>query len=410
MRPEIVVVAEDARISGGAERVALRSAQGLAQRGYSVSLFTAGKELDSTLDPSLFREVALLGLDPYWNRWFSASSPQKFRTLLSEPGPARAFSEFLSHRDPKATLIHFHGFHTRLTHGVIAAALNAGFPSLLTMHDYGFVCPNATFYDYNEGAICLRRPLSRECWNAPCIHRDALGLKRLRALRTLGQRTVLGIDRRLTHLVAVSNFAAAIVAPYLHPSARQRVVLNPVETKSAPPAEPERAPALLWAGRMTEEKAPVAAAAAAAAAGIPIRFVGSGTEEPAALAANPDAEFLGWRSAEEVAALTARSRALVLTSRWYETASLVVLDAMSRGIPPVVPRHSAATEWFQDGVEGLVFDSDDPASLAGTLERLKDDALVARLGRAAHARFWADPPTLDRHLDELERLYAEVRA
>ncbi len=415
MRPEIVVVAEDALMSGGAERVALLSARALAQRGYPVSLFTAGRELDPSLDEALFREIALLGLEPYWERWFPAPRGEKLRTLLSEPGPYRAFAAFLARRKPAETLVHFHGFHSRLTHGVLAAALDGGFPCLLTMHDYGYVCPNSMFYDYTAGAICLRRPLSRDCWNAPCIHPDALPLKRLRALRTLGQRTTLRVDRRLTHLAAVSRFAAGIVAPSLHPNAKVHLLLNPIDADPGrPPAEPERASAVLWAGRMNPEKDPVTAAAGAALAGVPIHFVGSGADEPAvreANARNPaGAEVLGWSSPERVAELTAASRALLMTSRCYETASLVVLDAMSRGVPPVAPRTSAATEWFDDGAEGLLFDAGSRESLAEALTKLKDDATVRRLGRAAHARFWSDPPTLERHLDRLEGLYDEVRA
>lgn len=409
-RPEIVVVAEDAAMTGGAERVALSSARELTGRGYPVSLFTAGKALDASLDPGMFREIVLLDLPTYWETWFPAPRAEKLRTMLSQPEPARTFAQFLARRDPKRTLVHFHGFHSRLTHGVLAAALDGGFPSLLTMHDFGFTCPNATQFDYTENAICHRRPLSRACWNAPCIHPEAMRLKRLRSLRTLGQRTTLGVDRRLRHLAAVSRFAAGISGPSLHKSAKVHIVRNPIEAERTSPARPENAQTLLWAGRMTQEKDPMTAAAGAALAGIPIQFAGTGEMETRTRDANPAAEFLGWRRPEEVAALYENSRALVLTSRWYETASLVTLDAMSRGIPPVVPRTSAATEWFDDGVEGLTFGAGDSASLARALEQLKDDTEVARLGRAAYARFWADPPTMETHLDRLEEIYGEVLA
>lgn len=409
-RPEIVVVAEDATMSGGAERVALSSARGLAERGHPVSLFTAGATLDPALDPGLFREVALLDRAPYWEEWFPASKLTKLQTLLGQPEPGRTFAEFLARRDPRRTLVHFHGFHTRLTHGVLDAALDGGFPTLVTMHDYGLTCPNATQYDYVQGAVCTRRPLSAACWGASCIHPDAMMLKRLRAARTLGQRTVLGINRRLRHLASVSRFAAKVNAGSLPARAKVHLVLNPIEVTFASPAAPERAEAVLWAGRMTTEKDPVLAAAAAKTADMPIQFVGSGDEEAAVRAANPAATMLGWRAPQEVGTLTSAARALVLTSRWYETASLVTLDAMARGIPPVVPSDTAATEWFEDGAEGLVFERGNVASLARALERLRDDAEVTRLGRAAHARFWADPPTMDAHLDRLEEVYAEVRA
>ena len=59
---------------------------------------------------------------------------------------------------------------------------------------------------------------------------------------------------------------------------------------------------------------------------------------------------------------------------------------------------------------GLLFRSGDAADLRRQIARCGDDALVRRMGRAAHARFWADPPTVEAHADALEALYARVLA
>ncbi|RZK81568.1 MAG: glycosyltransferase family 1 protein, partial [Methylobacterium sp.] len=42
------------------------------------------------------------------------------------------------------------------------------------------------------------------------------------------------------------------------------------------------------------------------------------------------------------------------------------------------------------------------------LRRLSDDDLAARMGRAAHGRYWTAPLTPDVHLDRLTSVYETV--
>lgn len=61
-----------------------------------------------------------------------------------------------------------------------------------------------------------------------------------------------------------------------------------------------------------------------------------------------------------------------------------------------------------DGETGFWFRSSDVDALAAHLVRLKDDAVAAQMGRAAYDRYWANPLTLDRHLDRIEAVYDAV--
>ncbi|MER3496650.1 MAG: glycosyl transferase family 1, partial [Armatimonadota bacterium] len=292
----------------------------------------------------------------------------------------------------------------------IAAALDAGFPTTVTMHDYGLACPIAILYDDPSQAICHRTPLSLDCWRAPCMGPDAYRLKLLRTLRVLGQRTVLRVDRRLRTVIAVSKFCARIMRPFLPGKPSIVVLPNPVDAIRGPAARPADARAVLWAGNMTPIKDSILAARAAARADMPITFAGDGPLREETARANPEATMLGWLDAEGTDAAMRAARAFVLTSRWYETASLVTLEAMARGIPPIVPDQCAATEWFEDGLEGLVYNTSDEDSLVRALEQIQDPVRVAELGQNAHERYWSDPLTMSRHLDGLEQLYGELLA
>jgi glycosyltransferase involved in cell wall biosynthesis len=78
------------------------------------------------------------------------------------------------------------------------------------------------------------------------------------------------------------------------------------------------------------------------------------------------------------------------------------------GIPAIVADTSAARDSVIDGETGLWFRGGDVEDLAQKLRTLEDDDLAATLGNAAYLRYWASPPQLTRHADELERCYESI--
>ena len=65
---------------------------------------------------------------------------------------------------------------------------------------------------------------------------------------------------------------------------------------------------------------------------------------------------------------------------------LKMFEYMAAGLPVVAPASARIPELVEDGREGLLYDPADPVALAGTLARLSDAPLRARLGAAARAR------------------------
>jgi glycosyltransferase involved in cell wall biosynthesis len=102
------------------------------------------------------------------------------------------------------------------------------------------------------------------------------------------------------------------------------------------------------------------------------------------------------------------ARALVFPSVWYEGQPLTVYEALALGTPVIVSDVCAGREAVEDGVDGIWFSSADPRSLAAALVRLRDDATAARMSRRAYERYWANPLTLDRHLDAIEAVYGQA--
>jgi len=96
---------------------------------------------------------------------------------------------------------------------------------------------------------------------------------------------------------------------------------------------------------------------------------------------------------------------LVVPSIWEENAPLVLMEAFRARLPVVVSDHGGLAERVRDGVDGLRFPPADPQDLRRVLRRLLDEpALRQRLGSCPPA-----VPTMDEHVLALEEVYARAR-
>ncbi len=84
---------------------------------------------------------------------------------------------------------------------------------------------------------------------------------------------------------------------------------------------------------------------------------------------HPSIEWLGPTEPEKV---LARSDCIVVPSLWHEPQSRTILDSLSSGVPPLASRRGGATEMIRDGVNGFLFDPDDPQDLRDRLRSLVD--------------------------------------
>lgn len=107
--------------------------------------------------------------------------------------------------------------------------------------------------------------------------------------------------------------------------------------------------------------------------------------------------------------LRTRARAIAAPSRWYETGPLTIYEALANGIPVVASNRSGASEAVREGVNGFSV-APEPEALGRAFAALADDATAARLGSAAHARYWTAPMTLSVHAARLLRVYESIRA
>ncbi|HXJ38172.1 MAG TPA: glycosyltransferase family 4 protein [Bryobacteraceae bacterium] len=403
---DIVILNDNAHVTGGGGKVALGSAKGLARRGHRVSLMTAvgpvapdlvgvrGLEVICTgqqeilTDPNRVR-AAVQG---YWNRTTAA-----------------ALSQLLSRLDPAATVVHLHTWGKALTSSVLRATIDANFPLICTLHDYALACPTGGLFHHRREEICQLRPMSTQCLLTNCDTRN-YGHKLWRFGRELVQIGPGRVPGGIRHFIALSRLSLEVMKPFLPADAEIHFVPNFTEAQRGAPVPVDRNNRFVFVGRLVREKGPHLFAECARRLDLNAVFIGDGEFRNKVLELYPKAVVTGWIGAQQVTAQMEQARALVFASLWYEVQPLAILEAAAMGIPAIVPDTSAARELIVDGETGLLFRGGSADSLMEALAVMQDPATASRLGGAAHRRFWSRPLTLDFHLDELEAVYTGMLA
>jgi glycosyltransferase involved in cell wall biosynthesis len=114
--------------------------------------------------------------------------------------------------------------------------------------------------------------------------------------------------------------------------------------------------------------------------------------------------FAGPFKREEVGQVLSQMDVLVVPSRWYENAPLVICEAFASGMPVVATNLGTMPELVKHEENGLLFDLDDVEGLARQLRRLGEEpGLLERL------RAGIGPvKTVEENVDELEALYGSL--
>ena len=149
-----------------------------------------------------------------------------------------------------------------------------------------------------------------------------------------------------------------------------------------------RDPLLLYVGRVSAEKQideikPVLEAIPEAR----LAIVGDGPQREALKAhfAGTKTHFVGYLQGLELASAFASADAFVFPSR-TETLGLVLLEAMAAGCPVVAARSGGIPDIVTDGVNGYLFEPDDPdGAIAATKSLLEATQIREQLRRNARA-------------------------
>lgn len=399
----VVIAIDHASVTGGQAKVALDSALGLKRAGYAPIVFASAAPVDPRLAAEGVESICLDQADLLGNASKAAAALQGVWNFHAE----RELAKLLARLPPAKTIVHVHGWAKALSASIARPIQQSGLPAVYTVHEYFMFCPNGGFYNYPQNHVCAKKPMSAACWATNCDSRN-YARKIWRCLRQEAMLRAARLPQTFADFVLISRFQEQIARPFLPEGANIHAVSNPIDCEDLGQKPSPATGDFLFVGRLSPEKGMLLFAEAARRAKISPVFVGDGPRMEELRAAYPEARLLGWKSPAEVKRLMREARALVFPSLWFEGQPLTVLEAKAMGTPVIVSDGCAGREDVEDGVTGLWFTSANVDSLARALRRAQDDARIASMSRAAYDAFWADPPTLARHVARIGAVYADI--
>jgi glycosyltransferase involved in cell wall biosynthesis len=243
-----------------------------------------------------------------------------------------------------------------LSLGVWAEGAHQHIPVVQVLHDYYLLCPRST--RFKQGITCAKACTSCQVFRGP----------HLQASRSV--RAVVGVSRAVLD--------GHLQAGMFDGVERKEIIYNARSQPSPLPRLP-RAPGqkiiLGFIGALTEVKGikPTIQALSKLAGSLPpfeLLVAGRGTPEFEAelkqLAVGAPIRFLGKVPAFEFFRQIDFS---IAPSVWQDPLPGVVYEAIGQNVPVIGSRRGGIPEIIQDGVNGYLFDPDDPTSFETVLRR-----------------------------------------
>jgi len=402
--PERVVILNDASVAkGGATGIALESAELLTERGVAVT-FISGDDGEAARAAGRPFEIVSLG----GTHILKGSRAKAVLNGLYNADAARFLADWIRRNDTPGTVYHLHGWSKVLSPSVFRALRPVASRLIVNAHDFFLVCPNGGFFNFQTGKPCDLAPMGLACLGTNCDRRH-YAHKLWRSARQSVRRILCDFGAEGSTILAVHEGMLPHLARGGIAEARLKALRNPATPWREERIAAERNRAFVFVGRLESDKGIDLLAAAARKAGVPLKIIGGGPLEAYLAAGYPEAERVGWKTRDEIAHEIADARALVMPSRYREPFGLVAMEALTSGLPIVVPSYAMIAEDVTEGGFGLACDPHDVVALAEALTRLAtDDALVSQMSLRAHREARRLAPTPAEWADALIRLYADL--
>ncbi len=305
------------------------------------------------------------------------------------PSTGRAVAELIRQRRPD--VVHVHNTWFAVSPSVIDAARAAGVPIVMTLHNYRLGCLGTDLF--RDGAVCTAC-VGRSPWSGVvhACYRGSRALSAIQAVEVVTARRRRTLTDGVTTFVAPSRFMADRLIDIGVPAGRLIVKPHFTDDPGPRPGPPSRSGELLYVGRLAPGKgvetmlAAWDAARSSDGASRHLSIVGDGPSADALKAsASQDVTFHGWLTRDAVTSRLLDARALVFPSEWYEPFGMVLLEALSAGLP-IVTTNAAAAAAISGSPPSLVVPAGRTDLLAAAMGSLTD-SVVDRAGTDSRQRF-----------------------
>jgi glycosyltransferase involved in cell wall biosynthesis len=287
--------------------------------------------------------------------------------------------------EQKPDLVHVHNVYPLFSPSILVACNQLNVPVVMTCHGYHLTCPS--YNHLKSGTICEKCSKGREYWCVIRNCRENIEESIAYAIRSAVARKFQLFRRNATLIIALTNFAKNKIVAAGFPSERVVVLPNMVFLPDEA-TDNAKGDYVAYAGRISPEKGIETLLSAASLTSLPVRLAGDCSSMPRLVeGAPPNAKFIGCMSRNQMAEFYRQARFLVVPSLCYEICPVVILEAMSHGLPVIASNVGGLAEIVEDGVTGLLVEPGNSQELSTRIKFLwENPALCREMGHAGYEK------------------------
>jgi len=263
-------------------------------------------------------------------------------------------------------IFHAHNVLPMFSYDVFAVAKELGFTTIQTLHNYNLIASHKHCYTQNTFEPDQLRKMNP-------FNRGALEFFFERAYKRVWRENRLEyIDK----FICLTEFQRDLFIQCGMPQEKLFIKPNFVSDKQQMlTSEGEYA---IFVGRLSNEKGILQLCEAWQKLDIPLYILGSG-HLLGKLPIAKNIHYLDQVDHDELIKMLARARFLIMNSVWYEVLPLVLIEALSCGIPCLVPKLGAMPEIIKNGKLGYTFEPQNMNELIEKAQLLWNNAFTMKL-------------------------------
>ncbi|MFZ4456086.1 MAG: glycosyltransferase family 4 protein [Bacteroidales bacterium] len=389
---------------GGADVVYLNTGELIAEKGEDIIYFSTSSELNisnryityfaentDALKVSLVKQLSLVQ-----KKLYSLEAKRKLNSLLQKTKPDVA---------------HIHLYKGGLTASILSTLVNNRIPIVITLHDYGLLCPrNILFNADNEiCTLCLTKS-SFNCVKNKC-NRHNLFYSFTNFLEYNLNNKLYSPHKIFSKIICVSKFNYDLHKEFRPNLSDQLVHLynfSPIVSASTP--NHKKGDYFLFFGRLSKEKGINTLIESIKGLPILLKIVGTGDlMDSLKMEKRENVEFLGFKTGSELEELIRDSSFVIVPSEWYENNPMTIIEAFAFGKPVIGSRTGGIPELIIENETGFSFEM-------GNVQDLRDQIIKGSIidnkqyeNLSINARKFAETKfSKDSHFESLMNIYNEA--
>ncbi len=390
---------------GGADVVYLNTGKLLEEHGHEVYYFSQKNENNYPASTSeffikptnYFRKTTIQKIVSVPRFFYSFEAAKKLEKLIKKQQP---------------DIAHIHLYKADLTPSILKVLSNNNVPIVITLHDFGFICPHNLLLD-GKMNICERcvNGSSLNCIIHKC-NRNNIVLSALSSFEYIFQQAFFPFDKYFDTIIAVSRFSQE-----KHLESRKfnweiKHLYNFFPDLKLTKPNHFKGDYMLFFGRLSKEKGIETLINTWQSNNIKTKLKVVGTGELLEKYKNikyKNVEFLGFKNGDELTSLIKNASFVIIPSEVQENNPLTIIESYSFGKPVIASNVGGIPEIVLNYKTGFLFEMGNADDLSEKIKLAKKTSPKEYLKMSQNARNFAEEHfDEDKHYNALIAIYKET--